>query len=103
MEKSTLVNYLNDVPLKCERNIGHNDFETLFPSICKPEGKHVTYIDTPGFQDNRGFEIEIVNSFFREEILKQVDELKFMILLNHGDVIGRYVIFELFWFNTFLV
>ena len=51
------------------------------------------FIDTPGFQDNRGFEIEIGNSFFREEILKQVDELKFLVLLNHGDVIDRHVIF----------
>ena len=112
--KSTLVNYLNDVPLKCERNnngqwrvdlanpnvtlkckfkIGHKDSETLYPSACTPEGKQVTYIDTPGFQDNRCFEIEIGNSFFREEILKQVDELKFLVLLNHGDVIDRHVIF----------
>ena len=111
--KSTLVNYLNDVPLKCEKKngqwridlanpnvtltckfkIGHKDSETLYPSACTPEGKHVTYIDTPGFQDNRGFEIEIGNSFFREEILKQVNELKFLVLLNHGDVIDRHVIF----------
>ena len=112
--KSTLVNYLNDVPLKCERNnngqwrvdlanpnvtlkckfkIGHKDSETLYPSACTPEGKQVTYIDTPGFQDNRGFEIEIGNSFFREEILKQVDELKFLVLLDHYDVMSRQVFF----------
>ena len=112
--KSTLVNYLNDVPLKCERKndgqwridlanpnvtltckfkIGHKDSETLYPSACTPEGKQVTYIDNPGFQDNRGFEIEVGNSFFREEILKQVDELKFLILLNHADVMDRQVFF----------
>jgi len=110
--KSTLVNYLNDVPLKCEKKngawridlvdpnvklmctykIGHRDSETLYPSACTPQGKQVTYIDSPGFQDNRGFEIEIGNSFFREEILKQVDDLKFLILLNFGDVIDRYSI-----------
>jgi len=68
--KSTLVNYLNDVPLKCEKKngawridlenpnvvltckfrIGHKDSETLYPSACTPVGKQVTYIDTPGFQ-----------------------------------------------------
>ena len=113
--KSTLVNYLNDIPLKCTRinsvwrldlanpnvtlkatcgfKIGHKNSETLYPSACTPEGKEVTYIDNPGFQDNRGFEIEIGNSFFREEIIRQVDYLKFLILLNHADVIDRRVQF----------
>ena len=111
--KSTLVNYLNDIPLKCTRinsiwrldlanpnltltcgfKIGHQNSETLYPSACTPPGKQVSYIDNPGFQDNRGFEIEIGNSFFREEIIKQVDDLKFVILLNHADVIDRRVQF----------
>jgi hypothetical protein len=113
--KSTLVNYLNDIPLKCTRinsvwrldlananvtlqatcgfKIGHKNSETLYPSACTPEGKQVTYIDNPGFQDNRGFEIEIGNSFFREEIIRQVEHLKFLVLLNHADVIDRRVQF----------
>jgi septin family protein len=113
--KSTLVNYLNDIPLKCTRinsnwridlanpnvtldttcgfKIGHKNSETLYPSACTPNDKQVTYIDTPGFQDNRGFEIEIGNSFFRHEIIRQVDELKFLVLLNHADVIDRRVQF----------
>ena len=113
--KSTLVNYLNDIPLKCTRinsvwrldlananvtlqaacgfKIGHKNSETLYPSACTPDGKQVTYIDNPGFQDNRGFEIEIGNSFFREEIIRQVEHLKFLVLLNHADVIDRRVQF----------
>ena len=111
--KSTLVNYLNDIPLKCIKingvwridlenpnktlscgfKIGHTDSETIYPSACTPTGKLVSYIDNPGFQDNRGFEIEIANSFFREKIIENVDDLKFLILLNHGDVIDRRVQF----------
>jgi hypothetical protein len=77
----------------CGFKIGHKNSETLYPSACTPNDKQVTYIDTPGFQDNRGFEIEIGNSFFRHEIIRQVDELKFLVLLNHADVIDRRVQF----------
>jgi energy-coupling factor transporter ATP-binding protein EcfA2 len=111
--KSTLVNYLNDIPLKCAKvngvwridlenpnitlecgfKIGHKNSETIYPSACTPPGKLVSFIDNPGFQDNRGFEIEIANSFFREQIIENVEDLKFLILLNHGDVLDRRVQF----------
>ena len=116
--KSTLVNYLSDIPLKCTRinsvwrldlaqpnststqtcdfkRIGHSNSETIYPSTCTPSKANtsddhlVTYIDTPGFQDNRGIEIEIGNSFFREEVLRQVEYLKFLLMINHADVIDR--------------
>ena len=111
--KSTLVNYLNDIPLKCIKinlnwrldlanpnisltcgfKIGHGNSETLYPSACTPTGKQISYVDNPGFQDNRGFEVEIGNSFFREEIIRHVEDLKFVILLNYADVIDRRVQF----------
>jgi hypothetical protein len=111
--KSTLVNYLNDIPLRCIRinhiwrldlanpntslkcgfKIGHGNSETLYPSACTPPGKQISYVDNPGFQDNRGFEVEIGNSFFREEIIRHVEHLKFVILLNYADVIDRRVQF----------
>ena len=120
--KSTLVNYLSDIPLRCTRingvwrldlaqpnttstqtcdfkRIGHLNSETIYPSTCTPSKTNisddhlVTYIDTPGFQDNRGFEIEIGNSFFREEVLRQVEYLKFLLMINHADVIDRRVQF----------
>ena len=111
--KSTLVNYLNDIPLKCGKingvwridlenpnitlecgfKIGHKNSETIYPSACTPPGKLVSFIDNPGFQDNRGFEIEIANSFFREQIIENVEDLKFLIVLNHGDVLDRRVQF----------
>ena len=111
--KSTLINYLNDVPLKsiringvwridyasnsssisCQLKIGHKNSETLYPSVCTSSNRDFYFIDNPGFQDNRGFEIEIAASFFRHEIIKKVDYLKFLILLNHDDVIDRRVQF----------
>jgi len=120
--KTTLINYLNGIPLKCTRingvwrldlatnttttnssalkcdflKIGHTNSETLYPMACSPKNgaqQRVTYIDTPGFQDNRGFEVEIGNSFFREEILKNVEELKFLLLISYADVIDRRVQF----------
>jgi energy-coupling factor transporter ATP-binding protein EcfA2 len=117
--KTTLINYLNGIPLKCTRingvwrldlanrtnssaskcdflKIGHANSETLYPTACSPnngQGQTVTYIDTPGFQDNRGFEIEIGNSFFRAEILRHVEELKFLLIINYADVIDRRVQF----------
>ena len=119
--KSTLINYINGIPLKCTRingvwrldfanitnatitnfkcdflKIGHSKSETLYPATCTPSNngqQGVTYIDTPGYQDNRGFEIEIGNSFFREEILRHVEELKFLIMISYDDLVDRRVQF----------
>jgi hypothetical protein len=108
--KSTLVNYLNDVPLVCvKRNfkwqlelesdasslpggfeIGHkSNSKTLFPSAYSPIDKDFSYIDNPGFQDNRGIGVEIANGFFREKIIEKANELKFLILVKHDDLIDR--------------
>ena len=108
--KSTLVNYLNNVPLLCvKRNhkwrlelapeaislpggfeIGHKtDSKTLFPSAYSPPDKDFSYIDNPGFQDNRGIGVEIANAFFREKIIEKADMLKFLILVKHDDLIDR--------------
>ena len=111
--KSTLVNYLSDIPLKCLKingvwridlvnqnrtiscgfKIGHISSETAYSSACTQPGSDHSFIDNPGFQDNRGFEIEIANSFFREIILNNVAELKFILVFNHADVIDRRVQF----------
>ncbi|CAF0809128.1 unnamed protein product [Brachionus calyciflorus] len=80
--KSTLVNYLNNIPLMCIKSkskwilelkdpnvtlpggfkIGHTDkFETQYPAVYTPNDRDFTYIDSPGFKDNRGIIAEIAN------------------------------------------
>jgi hypothetical protein len=99
--KSTLVNYLNNMPLVCKRfsgkciidlksensslpggfAIGHSvSSKTLYPAVYSAEESDFSYIDNPGFKDTRAIEIEIANSFFREQVTHNVTELKFLLL-----------------------
>lgn len=106
--KSTLVNYLNDVPLVCMLNLvkmkwnvvlesekntlpcgfsigsGHVS-ETFYPAYHTPYEKDFTYIDNPGFDDTHGIGREISNSFLRKQIAKDMTHLKFLLLITHAD------------------
>jgi energy-coupling factor transporter ATP-binding protein EcfA2 len=106
--KSTLINYLNGVQLVCKKNeknvwildllkensslpcgfeIGHTTVsKTLYPAVYSPNDKDFSYIDNPGFKDNRNFAVEIANAFFREQITREVKQLKFLLLLTQQDL-----------------
>jgi len=107
--KSTLVNYLNGIDLKCVYDqdkarwildlqsvnktlpggfrIGHKQSsETFYPAGYSPEFKDFTYIDNPGFKDTRDFKVEILTGFLREKITQNVTNLKFLLLLTHDDL-----------------
>ena len=85
--KTTLLNYLNDVPLKCvfsnnkwvlevesenftlpgNFTIGHRtEPETLYPNVYTPKDRQYSFIDNPGFRDE--FAIKKAREFFREQI-----------------------------------
>jgi GTP-binding protein EngB required for normal cell division len=102
--KSTLINYLNDIPLVCvwkrdwvldllSKNlsltniatIGHNiNSHTFIPAVYK--NKDFIYIDNPGFKDTHGLATEVANGFFRQLITSNVKELKFLLLLAYSDL-----------------
>ena len=107
--KSTLVNYLNDVPLVCLRDpatrkwiieiapdatslpcgfkIGHGTVsETIYPAIHTPSWSDFSYVDNPSFQDTRGIGMEIANSFFRSFATESTNEFKFLLLITHQDL-----------------
>ena len=100
--KTTLINYLNDVPLvgmkkdsswrvtlkneshtlSCGFEIGHNTHsQTHLPSAYTPPGSDFSYLDSPGFKDTKGDTYGIANAFFRNEITKNIDEFKFLLCL----------------------
>jgi len=101
--KTTLINYLNDVPLvgmqkdsgyrvtpkdpgvtlPCGFEIGHNAHsQTHLPSAYTPAGSDFSYLDNPGFKDTGGIEIGIANAFFRKEITETIDEFKFILVIT---------------------
>jgi hypothetical protein len=101
--KTTLINYLNGVPLvgmrkglswrvnlkneshtlPCGFEIGHNvHSQTHLPSAYTPPGSDFSYLDNPGFKDTGGLEYGIANSFFRNEITENIDEFKFLLLVT---------------------
>lgn len=108
--KSTLVNYLNNIPLICKKinqkwvielqsenltlqggfsiaKIGHKvHSQTFLPAGYTPQDKDFTYIDNPGFKDTHGLSIEIANGFFREQITANVIDLKFLLVLTDSDL-----------------
>ncbi|CAF0853062.1 unnamed protein product [Brachionus calyciflorus] len=108
--KSTLVNYLNDVPLVCVRfngkwivnlvnpnqslpggfGIGHQpQSHTIYPAIYSGPKSDFSYIDNPGFRDTRGLSIEMANGFFRKLVTQDVDEIKFLLMLSYNDLNQR--------------
>jgi len=111
--KSTLINYLNNIPLVCVKEkskwilelqspnltlqggfsiakIGHRIYsQTFIPAGYTPKGEQFTYIDNPGFKDTHGLSTEIANGFFREQIISKVNDLKFLLLLTHSDLNER--------------
>jgi energy-coupling factor transporter ATP-binding protein EcfA2 len=101
--KTTLINYLNGVPLvgmkkgrswrvnlkneshtlPCGFEIGHNAHsQTHLPSAYTPPDSDFSYLDNPGFKDTGGLEYGIVNAFFRNEITENIDEFKFLLLVT---------------------
>ena len=111
--KSTLVNYLNDIPLMCMRQkgrwiiapkyenltlpngfqIGHSyHTETLYPAIYSPNDTNFTYIEFSGFQD-ASFEIELANTYFVAQTMRAVERIKFLLLIKFDDLIDRGQIF----------
>ena len=108
--KSTLINYLNGVPLisrrkglnwilepesnqnllPCGFSIGHGgNAHTAIPSWYNFNGSEYSYIDTPGFSDNRGLEIDIANTFAIKQTIRSVKSLKFLVLIFYDDLNER--------------
>jgi len=123
--KTTLINYLNDVPLvgleirgswrvtlknpgvtlPCGFEIGHNAHsQTHLPSVYTPPGSDFSYLDTPGFKDTKGIEIGIANAFFRKEITETIDEFKFLLLITPDglDKRGQQFRDSMYRFSEFL-
>ena len=105
--KTTLINYMNDIPLYCKKlngkwiidlefnnqslpggfNIGHeSQSETLTPNVFASKSEEYSYIDNPGFKDTRGIAIEISNVYLRERITSNVKYLKFLLILTQAGI-----------------
>lgn len=108
--KSTLINYLNGIPLVGKEikgewvidlesqnvslpggfKIGHSKkSETMYAAVYSPVNKDFTYIDNPGFHDTRGIGFAIANGFFRKLITDEVINIKFLLLITHFDLQNR--------------
>jgi energy-coupling factor transporter ATP-binding protein EcfA2 len=113
--KSTLVNYLNNIPLVSIKQkgvfivdlkypnvtlsecfaIGHKkSSKTLYPCSYSPVNEDFSYIDNPGFLDTRSLSIEIANGYFRKNILNNVENIKFLLLITHQSLQVRGVQFR---------
>ena len=110
--KSTLVNYLNGVPLVCLKDpvrkkyyldiapnaislpcgfsIGHTTAsQTIYPAVYTPPERDFSYVDNPGFQDTRGTAAEIANNFFRLYATEQANDFIFLLLITHPNINER--------------
>jgi energy-coupling factor transporter ATP-binding protein EcfA2 len=105
--KSTLVNYLNNIPLVSMKQkgvyivdlkypnvtlsecfaFGHKtSTKTLYPCFYSPANEDFSYIDNPDFLDTRSLSIEISNGYFRKNILNNVENIKFLLLITHQNL-----------------
>ena len=102
-KKTTLANYLKEKTLICTKKykidwvenvtltdgfkIGHeNQSETLYPASYTPPNSDFTYIDNLGFIDNRDIASEKSNGFFRNQVIKNAESLKFILLLTQEGI-----------------
>lgn len=105
--KSTLLNYLINNKLMSEK-IGKFTPISLIRAENKSEGPdiggggisktkipqkftsskfpHLSLWDTPGFDDNRGCVQDISNTFYIYQLIKNVDYLKVVLLLDYSDI-----------------
>jgi energy-coupling factor transporter ATP-binding protein EcfA2 len=60
--------------------------KTMIPTAYSPNGKNFSYMDNPGFFDNRGMMAEIANSYLMKYALSEVKSLKFLLLISVKDV-----------------
>ena len=61
--------------------VGHDTkSKTKYPTAVITKGTDFSYIDNPGFADNRGIEAEIANAFFREAVT--LNNYKYDLLLS---------------------
>ncbi|XP_043470098.1 uncharacterized protein LOC122503573 [Leptopilina heterotoma] len=105
--KSTLINYLIGNELKAVRFSRYGDIKiikadnrSIGPEIgAGPTSKttiptkwtskrlnNLIIFDSPGFQDNRGPIQEITNSFYLYQLAKNVNSLKFILVINFADI-----------------
>jgi predicted GTPase len=70
--------------------IGHNKKSTTFMPQLKQDSNNpkMVYCDCPGFSDNRGAEIRIVNAVTIKQILKAADGVKVIILINYNSLLA---------------
>ena len=106
--KGTLINYINGAELipkyksgtwKLEAkdplpgiSISHSSTssDTFHPAIYSPQGGNFSYsyVDTPGFGDSRGVAYDIATAFFRQEITKNVNFIKTLLVLPYEDFVS---------------
>lgn len=97
--KSTFVNYMlgrqiferaddeyGDMVVDCRNpiaTIGHSKkSETYLTSVYSDEESKISYIDCPGFGDNRGAEVDIVNMYSIARLLRIADKLQGVVFLT---------------------
>ena len=101
---TTLANYLIGEPLVCrnisnnwiiekvtnnvsESDIGHSaTSKTTTSKVYSPKEKHYSYIDNPGFFNNRGISVQIASQRLMNFIISDVKRLKFLLLIPATDV-----------------
>jgi len=103
--KSTTINYLvgcdiaenengdvfvkEDSIIPEEGKIGHGYIsETFIPNVT---GEHdgITYVDCPGFKDNRGAEINIANAVNIRNTVKNAHTLKALFLISYESILSN--------------
>ncbi len=74
-------------PKKAFFKISHSiESCTGIPNVYSPPMRDFSYIDFPGFDDTHFPEQDIANLFFRKEVLKNVKEMKLVLVVDWTDI-----------------
>ena len=70
--------------------IGHtNESKTFIPDVQAVSGQRLTFVDTPGFKDNRGPEINIANATNISATIQAAKSVRIMALLSYSELIAQ--------------
>lgn len=57
--------------------------KTLIPEAMTDNKRNVTYIDCPGFRDNRNVQYEISSIYFQNILMNHVEKIKLILVINY--------------------
>lgn len=76
------IDPLQDFPIGHETKSKTSTIKCFDPNSVGSYGKNLMFVDSPGFEDTRGYEVDIVTSVLLSQVASRCRSLRFVIILS---------------------